>query len=195
MLAYPVLVKFNCHMLYTGKGDSGTTKTLKTPERISKSHPVINALGAVDELNAWLGFCRAKLTTQTLPSTTWPTVAESLLAVQENLFIIQGELAGAELSIKQNKVVELEKLINKIEENLPPINSFLIPGQSEASALCDVGRTIARRAEGMIINAGPETTVSEFSLAYMNRLSSLLYALARYMNEQQNITELAPAYK
>lgn len=182
-------------MLYTGKGDNGTTKTLKTPDRISKSHPIINALGAVDELNAWLGFCRAKLTTQTLPSSVWPTVAEALLNSQENLFIIQGEIAGADLAINESKVKELETVINDIEKNLPPIKSFLIPGQSEASAICDVGRTIARRAEGMIVKAKPEITISEFSLAYMNRLSSLLYALARYMNEQQNISEQAPSYQ
>jgi len=182
-------------MLYTGKGDNGTTKTLKTPERVLKSHPTIKALGAVDELNAWLGFCRAKLNAQSLPTSIWPTVAEALLAVQENLFIIQGELAGADLSINETKVKNLETVINELENLLPPINSFLIPGQSEASAICDVGRTIARRAEGMIIDAAPDTAVNEFSLAYMNRLSSLLYALARYMNEQQNIAELAPNYK
>lgn len=193
MLVAPV--KFNCNMLYTGKGDKGTTKTLTTPERIPKNSPVIEALGAVDELNAWLGYSRAKLNDFSLPTESWPTMAEALLATQENLFIIQGELAGAKLSINKAKVDEVETVINEIEKKLSPINSFLIPGQSEASALCDVGRTLARRAERMIVACLNQIKFSEESLAYMNRLSSLLYALARYINEQKNIKELLPSYK
>jgi len=181
-------------MLYTGKGDKGTTKTLNTPERIPKNSAVIEALGAVDELNTWLGFCRVKFNENQLTINN-KNIAEILLAVQENLFIIQGELAGADLSLMPEKISELESIINEIEKQLEPINSFLIPGGTEISALCDFGRTIARRAEREVVALMNSVKISDTMLAYTNRLSSLLYALARYANQTSSVKEQAPSYK
>ena len=181
-------------MLYTGKGDKGTTKTLNTPERIPKDSAVIEALGAVDELNAWLGYCRVKFNDNKL-SINNEKLADILLTVQENLFIIQGELAGADLSLTPDKITELETIINEIETKLAPINSFIIPGGTELSALCDFGRTIARRAEREIVALMNNGKISDTMLAYTNRLSSLLYALARYANQVNSVDEQAPSYK
>jgi ATP:cob(I)alamin adenosyltransferase len=182
-------------MLYTGQGDKGTTKTLKTNERVPKNHVTIEALGAVDELNTWLGFCRVKLGQKTIPTSIWPTIDQVIYATQENLFIIQGELAGAKLTINPEKTKALETTINELENNLQPIKNFIVPGESEPSALFDIARTIARRAERMIIGAQQASPLKGGSLAYMNRLSSLLYALARYMNEQEAKTEKSPTYQ
>lgn len=181
-------------MLYTGKGDKGTTKTLNTPERIPKDSAVIGALGAVDELNTWLGYCRVKFSQGNILLNNKP-VADILLAVQENLFIIQGELAGADLKIIPEKITELETTINQIETKLAPIKSFIIPGGTEIAAMCDFGRTIARRAEREIVALMNDGKISDTMLAYANRLSSLLYALARYTNQSESITEQAPSYK
>jgi cob(I)alamin adenosyltransferase len=182
-------------MFFTGQGDKGTTKTLSTPERIPKDHVIIEALGAVDELNTWLGLCRAKFHDENLPLTSWPKLGLALKDNQENLFIIQAELAGAKLAITQEKLKTLEAAIKNLEEILPPINSFIIPGESEASALMDIARTMARKAERTVISAQKYLISNEFSLAYLNRLSSWLYGLARFLNKEKNITEQAPAYK
>lgn len=182
-------------MLYTGQGDKGTTKTLTTPERIPKDHSIIKALGTVDELNAWLGLCRAKLNHINLPTTDWPNLGVALKSNQEDLFIIQGELAGAKLAITEDKLKKLEANIKIIEEIIEPITSFLIPGESESSALMDVARTLARKAERDIVGTSDYFKINEFSLAYMNRLSSWLYALARFLNKEKNISEAAPSYK
>ncbi len=170
-------------MLYTGKGDGGTTKTLATPERIPKNHSIIEALGAVDELNAWTGYCRSK------------TKSEILLTVQENLFIIQGKLAGAELPFTQEKIKELEMTVNRLEAEMPPITSFLIPGESEIGALFDVIRTIARRAERAVIAARSEQAIDDIVIAYLNRLSSLFYAFARFSAHVEEKKENAPSYQ
>ena len=174
-------------MLYTRKGDGGTTKTLHCDQRLSKSSTIAEALGALDELNSWLGYCRAKFTSSTT----------TLLAVQHNLFIIQAEVAGAPgKTIVVDKVVALEKIIDEIEKELPPIKSFFIPGATESGALLDCARTLARRAERRVVavKENGKVPLGDSSLAYLNRLSSLLYALARLANHRSGIREEAPHY-
>ena len=174
-------------MLYTRKGDGGTTKTLHCDQRLSKSSAIAEALGAVDELNSLLGLVKVK----------YPDQAELILGVQQNLFIVQAELAGAEgKTIILEKVLELEKIIDGIEKELPPIKSFFISGGTELAALIDWSRTVARRAERRVVKAKEEKLVEigEFSLAYLNRLSSLLYALARLVNHKSGIKEEPPSY-
>ena len=185
-------------MLYTRKGDGGTTKTLHCDQRLSKSSAIAEALGAVDELDSLLGFVKCQ--GSTLPKKQGRTfdLAELLLTVQQNLFIIQAELAGApDKTITEKKVTALEKIIDGIEKKLPPIKSFFIPGATPNGALFDYARTVARRAERRVVLAVEEKKVplGKFSLAYLNRLSSLLYALARLVNHQSGIKEQAPHYK
>ncbi|MEK7585056.1 MAG: cob(I)yrinic acid a,c-diamide adenosyltransferase [Patescibacteria group bacterium] len=175
-------------MLYTRKGDGGTTKTLHCDQRLSKSSAIAEALGALDELNSLLGLVKIK----------YPDQAELILGVQQNLFIVQAELAGAEgKTIVPEKVLELEKIIDGIEKELPPIKSFFISGGTELAAFLDWSRTVARRAERRVVKAKEEKLVAigEFSLAYLNRLSSLLYALARLVNHKSGITEQPPSYR
>src|SRR3990167_9199241 len=162
-------------MLYTRKGDDGTTKTFGCDQRISKSSIVAEALGALDEVN----------------------FSELILEVQKNLFIVQAEIAGSEMSIAEEKIKDIEKIIDEIEKVLPPIKTFFISGATESGATFDFARTLIRRAERRVVGAKEEgkIKVSAETLQYLNRLSSLLYALARISSHMDGREELKPDYK
>ena len=177
-------------MLFTGKGDDGTTKTFGcNQQRISKSSMVPEALGALDELNAFLGFVKMR-------SIGEPRIQNALRDAQENLFIIQAEVAGADKMVGKAAVQNVEELINAIEKEIPPLKGFSIAGGTELSALLDVARTIARRAERRLVAAAEAKAcpLSEETMAYMNRLSSLLFALARLANHLAGVAEEVPRY-
>ena len=179
-------------MLYTGKGDDGTTYFFGSKTRFAKDTPLAEALGTCDELVSLLGFVKVKIRSE-----------RSLIGeVQQNLFIIQAELAGADKKIVEQKVKDMEERINAIEKKLPPIKTFFVPGANEKSALYDLARTVARRAERRVVALNPETRfrnqvsgISKWSLAYLNRLSSLLYALARLHAQKGGKVEKKPHYK
>lgn len=177
-------------MLYTGKGDGGTTKVFgPNQERISKSSELPEALGALDELNAFLGFVKMRASGE-------PRIAVPLRAVQETLFIIQAEIAGADKKVKEGSVRNIEDITNAIEKEIPPLKGFSIAGGTEVSALLDVARTLSRRAERRAV-AVAEAKLRELppeTLAYMNRLSSLLFALARLANHLAGVKEETPRY-
>ncbi|MEK7574908.1 MAG: cob(I)yrinic acid a,c-diamide adenosyltransferase [Patescibacteria group bacterium] len=184
-------------MLYTRKGDSGTTKVFNSPPgvRISKSSCQTEALGAMDELNSFLGLCKVKGIDSGFRIND-SGMGEIVHTVQENLFIIQAELAGADKSITKEKVDELEKITDSIEKELPPIKTFFISGGTELASLFDISRTLARKAERRVIgHIEKGIPVGEHTLAYLNRLSSLLYALARFANHKSGILERSPNYK
>lgn len=188
-------------MLYTRKGDKGTTTTFGCNQRISKSSAIAEALGSLDETNSFLGLCKVNATAQTL-ELAGAKYAAHLHRAQEALFIVQAELAGAEgKSVPADRVAELEQIVDQAEKEMPPIKSFFIPGGTELAALLDVARTTVRRAERRVIavhdeaKARGEAGLSEHSLAYLNRLSSLFYAMARYANFRLGVGEQAPSYK
>ncbi len=184
-------------MLYTRKGDGGTTKTFGCDQRISKSSTIAEALGSLDEINSFLGICKVKSAEKNIMFSDDLSVSQIVHGVQKNLFIIQAELAGSEMSIDEPKIKEIEFYIDSIEKMLPPIKSFFISGGVELAATFDVSRTIARRAERRVVGVKEEgqRPIGEFTSAYMNRLSSLLYALARFANHKSGITEESPDYK
>jgi cob(I)alamin adenosyltransferase len=177
-------------MLYTGKGDSGTTTAFGcNQQRISKSSELPEALGALDELNAFLGLVKMRAIDS-------PRIATAIREIQESLFIIQAETAGADKRVGKDTVLQVEKLVKEIEKEIPPIKGFSIAGGTELSALLDVARTLARRAERRII-AVKEMSLRDLSdetMAYMNRLSSLLFALARLANHLSGVAEENPKY-
>ena len=181
-------------MLYTRKGDDGKTATFGCDQRISKSGAVAEALGSLDEVNSFLGLVKVKTGQQTVADLK--NLEATLHGIQENLFIIQAEVAGAEKSISVEKVKEVESLVDKIEKTLPPIKTFFISGGTELAAYFDFSRTIARRAERRVVAVSEEglVKVGQSTLAYLNRLSSLLYALARLSNHFSGITEQSPKY-
>ena len=185
-------------MLYTRKGDTGTTKTFGCDQRVSKSSSIAEALGSLDEINSFLGLLKIKAGNLVfaLPSNKI-IVSEIINHIQQDLFIIQAELAGAPKTITKNKVLWLEKIIDDIEKTLPPIKTFFVSGGIELATLSDIARTIARRAERRIVKVVEEgkITIGKETMAYLNRLSSVLYAFARNFNHLANIKEEAPRYR
>jgi cob(I)alamin adenosyltransferase len=188
-------------MLYTRKGDSGTTKTFGCDQRISKSSMIAEALGSLDETNSFLGFCKVKAKekglTLNLQKGETLIVDQIIHNIQKNLFIIQAELAGASMSIDEEKVKELESVVDTIEKELPPIKSFFISGGTELASIFDIARTISRRAERRVIGVADEgkIDIKPSTKAYLNRLSSVLYAFARLANHRAGISEESPDYK
>lgn len=182
--------------LFTGKGDGGTTKTFGCDQRISKSSSVAEALGTLDEVNSFLGLCKVQSRTDNFMLGK-KSIADVVHELQDDLFIVQAEVAGAPKKIPQRKVVWQEKIIHEIENLLPPIKTFFISGGTELSSKFDVARTLARRAERRVVLVHEEGVqkVGPHTLAYLNRLSSTLYALARFANHQRGIEEKAPDYK
>jgi cob(I)alamin adenosyltransferase len=187
-------------MLYTGKGDDGTTRVFGCEDRLSKASELPEALGALDELNSFIGLCkvRAKQVQDSGVAIEGKLLhtSELLRDIQENLFIIQAEVAGAPKSVGKEKLAEVEKVVHAIEREIPPLKGFSIAGGTELSALLDVARTLARRMERRLVAATLKgRAVSTETKAYTNRLSSLLFALARLANHKSGIAEETPSYK
>jgi len=189
-------------MLYTGKGDGGTTKTFGCDQqRISKSSELPEALGTLDELNSYLGLAKVKalrLEDPKVPLGKRSLAMSAILdAVQQTLFIVQAEVAGAPKRVGKPKVAHVELIINTIEGLMPPITTFTVLGGTELSATLDVARAISRRAERRVIAVAEIglRKISPNTKAYLNRLSSLLFALARYANESAGIPRETPKYK
>ena len=185
-------------MLFTGKGDKGKTSLFGCNQKISKSSTIAEALGSLDECNSFLGLVKMKSKENNFRvGNDGPVFHELVHNIQQNLFIIQAELAGAPKTIEESKVREVEGVINTIEKELPPIKSFFISGGSELAAIFDFARTLARRAERRVVAVveNEDRKVGEWSLPYMNRLSSILYALARLSNYKVGIEEKPPTYE
>jgi cob(I)alamin adenosyltransferase len=138
-------------MLYTGKGDDGTTGLFGTEKRISKASSLSEALGSVDELNSLLGLCKVKAGELVVTKDTPASVV--LDKVQQQLFVVQAELAGAPKKVHQERLTELEEYIGIIEKELPRLHSFRVAGGTELSALFDYARSVSRRAERRVIAA------------------------------------------
>ncbi|MFA6519979.1 MAG: cob(I)yrinic acid a,c-diamide adenosyltransferase [Candidatus Paceibacterota bacterium] len=185
-------------MLYTRKGDGGTTKTFGCDQRISKSSLVAEALGSLDEANSFLGLARARTDGDFFEIEEQKiNFTDVILEIQQNLFIVQAEVAGSTLTIEQEKVTKVESIVDGIEKILPPIKTFFISGSTKNGAVLDICRTLVRRAERRVIAAKEEgkIKVSDSTLAYLNRLSSLAYALARLASHLQGKDEIKPTYK
>ena len=163
----------------TGSGDDGTTGTADG-RRLPKSHPRIEALGAVDELNSHLGLLRAQL-----PESG--DIRELFGEVQQELFDLGAGLAGGKSTRPGGaEVARLEAEIETRNAGLPPLQEFVLPGGSPAAAQCHVARAVCRRAERRVaaLDAAPETAA-----VYLNRLSDLLFVLARELARQMQEPE------
>lgn len=191
-------------MLYTRKGDGGTTKLFDSPTgvRLSKDDIIFEALGTVDEVNSAIGYAKSLVQIEnnayTLTVDTHAVLLRDILEqLQNNLFSIQAELAGSKNLINQAHIEHLEKISDAVEQTIPPITTFLITGGDAVSAYLDVCRTIARRAERLTVQTSLQypDRVSEYVAQFLNRLSSVLYALARFVNHTQNMQEKPPVYK
>jgi cob(I)alamin adenosyltransferase len=160
--------------IVTRTGDAGTTG-LGDGTRVAKDSERIEAIGAVDELNSVLGVLLA----ETLPD----AVADCLTEVQHDLFDLGGELSIPGYSaVREAYVDRMEEAIARFNGDLAPLKEFILPGGTRAASLAHVARTVCRRAERTLVHLGASTTVSEPVRKYVNRLSDLLFVLARVLN-------------
>jgi len=187
--------------LYTGKGDNGTTTLFHCDQgRISKSANIIEALGVLDELNAFIGILKVYAGIEHMNIVLNPKkkilFSDILNDIQQTLFVIQAEIAGSDMTVKKKDLANIEAIISYISEVLPPITSFTISGGSLLSAELDFGRTLARRCERRIVAVVEEGNrkVGVVTISYLNRLSSVLFAMSRYANYLLSIPEEHPNY-
>jgi cob(I)alamin adenosyltransferase len=175
--------------IYTRTGDAGGT-ALFGGTRVSKADPRVAAYGDVDELNACLGAVRAQ-------SELAGDIAELLEQLQKDLFAIGARLADpaekiaervTKVAVTDVDVQRLEDWIDRFEAELPPLRRFILPGGNRAGALLHVSRTVCRRAERAIVALGGER-VEAHVLAYVNRLSDLLFVMARAVNHRAGQSE------
>jgi cob(I)alamin adenosyltransferase len=171
--------------IYTRSGDEGDTG-LFGGGRVRKDHPRVAAYGDVDELNSSLGVVRA-----TAPGPFFDALLES---VQRDLFAIGGHLATpdparvakalekAELS--QGRVEAFERLMDDADQELPPLRAFVLPAGTPKAASLHLARTVCRRAERSVVRLSHEAEVPELFIVYLNRLSDLLFTLARLANHR-----------
>jgi len=182
-------------MLYTGKGDKGDTYFFGSKKRTSKSSCQTEALGALDELNSLLGICKNAAMSADF-NIEGHNIRELIEDIQQNLFIIQAAVAGADKKITQGKIEKIESIINSIEKELPEIKTFFLSGGGQLSAMLDYARAVTRRVEREVVRfSETEKEVAPEILAYLNRLSSLLYAFVRFVNLKSNVKEIPPNYE
>ncbi|WP_420454819.1 cob(I)yrinic acid a,c-diamide adenosyltransferase [Rubrivirga sp.] len=182
--------------VYTRTGDDGTT-ALFGGGRVAKSHPRIAAYGTVDEANAALGMARAALAAAADDAPSADDLRADVLLgrLQNELFVLGGDLASpGDVSypvprIEAHHVSALEGDIDALTADLPPLKHFVLPGGTPAAAALHLGRTVARRAERLVVETAALEEVSVEALHYLNRLSDLLFTLSRWVNHQAGVEE------
>ncbi|MES2304499.1 MAG: cob(I)yrinic acid a,c-diamide adenosyltransferase [Gemmatimonadota bacterium] len=177
--------------IYTRTGDAGETG-LFGGGRVSKDHPRVAAYGDIDELNSVLGMVRA-----TAPTDLYDALLET---IQRDLFAIGGHLATpdpervrkalekAELS--PDRVTEFERVMDEADVELTPLKAFILPGGAPKAAVLHLARTVCRRAERSIVHLAASSEVPELFIVYVNRLSDLLFTLARLANHRAGLEDV-----
>jgi cob(I)alamin adenosyltransferase len=177
--------------VYTRSGDGGET-SLFGGERVRKDDTRVEAYGAVDEVNALLGLALSEIEE--------PDLRELLDRVQRSLFDLGGELATPEVEARQasgksiprvsdSDVQALEESIDKLDPELSPLRAFVLPGGARGAAILHHARAVCRRAERRTVRLAAEAPVAPVLLRYLNRLSDLLFVLARVVNRRQGVSE------
>ena len=177
--------------IYTRTGDDGGT-ALFGGGRVPKDDDRVEAYGDVDELNASLGMARAV--------ETMSRIDEVLVPVQRDLFAIGALLATpdhdrmqqqlAKARVDEDRIAQLERAIDEAESELEPLSAFIVPGGTPKSAALHVARTVCRRAERRVVHLARETPLPPLVVVYLNRLSDLLFVLARLANRRAGAGEV-----
>lgn len=182
--------------IYTRTGDAGST-SLFTGQRVSKTHPRVEAYGTLDELNAMLSLCVCAVAEE-----EQRTLLEAL---QQHIFWFSAELASdseqpspGKRYISSEEIALLEQTIDREMARVPALHQFVLPGRCEAASRLHLARTVARRAERRLVELAAEVTIRQILLRYLNRLSDCLYALARSedhaAHQRRLVTEIAARY-
>jgi cob(I)alamin adenosyltransferase len=171
--------------IYTKTGDKGETG-LGDGSRVAKDHPRVVAYGEVDELNAVLGLVGIALASE-------PQHAELIRSIQNDLFDVgadlcrpmaAGEKPGEKLRVRPEQSQRLEAAIDRLNADLAPLTSFVLPGGRATAAWCHLARTVCRRAERAVVTLAARESVNAEVVIYLNRLSDLLFVLARVLNDK-----------
>jgi len=174
--------------IYTKTGDTGDT-ALFDNSRVSKADPRVDAYGEVDEVNACLGAA--------LAAGMSPDIAAVLTSIQKDLFAVGARLADpatriaervTKAAVTSQQIELLEAAIDRLETELPPLRRFILPGGSPSGSLLHLARTVCRRAERRVVGLGPDA-VERDVIVYLNRLSDLLFVMARAVNHRAGIPE------
>ena len=173
--------------LYTRTGDSGET-ALFDGSRVRKDDPRVEAYGDVDELNAWLGLVRTAGLDEEFDA--------DIVKIQRDLFALGAALADpadkiasrvTKAALEDEDVARLERMIDRLDAETPPLRKFILPGGTSVGAAIHLARTVCRRAERRIVSLDPP--VDRVLIRYVNRLSDLLFALARAVNHRAAVPE------
>lgn len=177
--------------IYTRTGDTGTT-SLFGGKRVLKCEELVDVYGSIDELNSWIGLIRSKIKDVRYKN--------FLSVIQSDLFTIGSLLAGWKplqgdpLESLNGRVSEMEKMIDEMEDKLPSLKNFILPGGSELGSFIHIARGICRRVERQVVGfyKGPALSTEDIDLIikYLNRLSDLFFMLARFINKQANVPEV-----
>ncbi len=177
--------------IYTRTGDEGDTG-LFGGGRVPKSHPRVEAYGDVDELNASIGFARS--------IEIMPRIDEVLIPIQRDLFALGALLATPDTDkmrqhlvkarIGEDRIAELESAIDRGDDELEPLRSFIVPGGTPKAAALHVARTVCRRAERRVVELQTGAEIPQLVVVYLNRLSDLLFTLARVANRRGGAGEV-----
>lgn len=174
--------------IYTKTGDKGQTSLLGGT-RVPKHHVRIEAYGTVDELNSYVGLIRDQSIDQ--------HAIDTLLEIQDRLFTIGSSLASdpekskAKIpDLKEEDITFLEKEIDKMDETLPEMRSFVLPGGHTTVSYCHIARCVCRRAERVTILLSENSAVNELVIKYLNRLSDYLFTLSRKLSHDLNVKEM-----
>ncbi len=176
----------NSMKIYTKTGDDGTTG-VQGGKRISKSNLRIKAYGMIDELNANIGLVLSK---------KFDDDIENLLRnIQNDLFVAGSDLSNPDLTNMKNRittemVTNVEKTIDRLENELPTITNFILPGGHEVASLIHISRTIARRAETIVISLNEKEKINDECIKFLNRLSDLLFVVARIVNKKNGFNDI-----
>jgi len=167
----------------TKTGDKGETG-LGDGSRISKSSERMHAIGDVDELNSWVGMLRAELS-------DGDDLITLLHQIQHDLFDLGGELSVPGFNALQELLIrDLEHHLETLNEQLPPLKDFILPGGSKTAALCHMARTVCRRAERSLVALAAVDELNPLALQYVNRLSDLLFVMARVLARRNDGEEI-----
>jgi cob(I)alamin adenosyltransferase len=179
--------------IYTRTGDKGET-SLFGGKRVRKDSIRVEAYGAVDETNSCIGLARAAIHEGSSGSREALNYIDSVLeAVQNKLFAIGAALAGNQdptYGVRENDVEFLESCIDRMDQEIPPLKSFILPFGTDLSTKLHLARTVSRRAERRIVELSSREEVDPKIIVYVNRLSDFLFTLARYANKAQSTPDM-----
>lgn len=175
--------------VYTRTGDDGTT-SLGAGQRVAKDSRRVEAYGTVDETNSAIGAAIA--------SGLDPVLQEELRQIQNDLFHVGSDLCVTESDkaarpvprVEARHIERLERLIDRLSEDLPPLENFVLPGGSAGAAQLHVARAVCRRAERIVVSLSREEPVGDYVVVYLNRLSDALFVMARWENRRKEVPDV-----